>query len=82
MSPIEVIHNIGRHWTVGQSIAVYLNILKYALDIVSGLIDWNELDPVDKIDLSVARVVPGAQPAFDVAAADRCVYVHANETAG
>src|SRR5438477_9282474 len=49
--------------------AVDPQILDYALDVVSRLRQRDALDPVDRIDLGVARIAVGLDPVADTAAA-------------
>src|SRR5829696_4150408 len=52
-----------------EAIAVDLEVLEHALHVVSRLREWDALDPVDHIDVRLARIAVGIDPFLHVAAA-------------
>src|SRR5258705_11871359 len=52
-----------------EASAVDLQILHDPLHIVARLGEWNELNPVDRIDLGIARIAIALDPFLDAAAA-------------
>ena len=52
-----------------EACAIDLQILHDALYVVAGLRERNLLDPIDRVDLGVARIAVAVDPFFDAAAA-------------
>jgi hypothetical protein len=49
--------------------AVNLQVFEHALDVVARLGEWNAFDPIDRIDLRIARVAVSGDPFLHAAAA-------------
>src|SRR5437660_5982243 len=52
-----------------EAVAVDLHVLHHALDVVARLRERDALDPVDRIDLGIARVAEPSDPFPNAAAA-------------
>src|SRR6202043_2555572 len=48
-----------------QAYAIDLDVLEDALDVVAGFRERNALDPIDRIDLGIARIAVAFDPFLD-----------------
>ena len=60
---------LDRRGVLAEARAVDLQVLHHPLDVVARLGEWNALDPVDGIDLGIARIAMLRHPLLDPAAA-------------